>query len=65
MARQTPFFETSNRKLEQFLHAHLINFLYQYKNDDYLTVWVYDRTPRLTMVLNEYRDMMDTYNRAA
>lgn len=65
MATQNTFFETTNRKLEQFLHAHMIHFLYQYKNDDYLTVWVYDRTPRLLIVVNEFKTMMDAYRPAA
>lgn len=65
MTGRNPYFETSNRKLEQFLHAHLIPFLYQYKNEDFLTVWVYEKTPRLTLVLQEYRDLMDIYRPAA
>lgn len=59
------FFETTNRRLEQFLHAHLIPFSHWYKNEDYLTVWVYDRTPRLLVVLEEFRQLMDNYPKAA
>ena len=47
-------FSTTNRKLEQFLYFHRINFRTQRKTNDLLTEWVYDNTPRLQEVVAEF-----------
>lgn len=51
----TDTFKTCNFKLEQFLFAHDIRFKSWRKNDDGLTEWVYDKTPELTRVVEEFR----------
>lgn len=47
-------FSTTNRKLEQFLYLHRIDFRGQRKTNDLLTEWVYDNTPRLQEVVAEF-----------
>lgn len=50
-------FVTANAKLEQFLYYHKVNFKRFRKNEDMLTEWVYDRTPRLEEVVAEFRQI--------
>lgn len=57
-------FETSNRKLEQFLFAHFIRHESWYKSDDEMTVWVYQDTPELRAVVAEYKELVSK-NRSA
>lgn len=54
-------FSTDERRLEQFLYAHLIRFDSQRKDARGYTVWEYIITPRLLRVVQEYRDMMTEY----
>lgn len=54
-------FTTDERRLEQFLFAHLIRFDRQRKDERGYTVWEYAVTPRLLRVVQEYRDMMAEY----
>lgn len=51
-------FETSSRKLEQFLFVHDIKHIGFYKNEDGMTVWRYPNTPEVTAVVREYRDIL-------
>lgn len=49
-------FETSNRKLEQFLFAHDIRHSSWYKRQsDGMTVWVYPDTAEVAHIVAEYR----------
>ena len=48
-------FVTANQKLEQFLWMHRIRFKAQRKNLDMLNEWIYDRTPQLEVVVEEFR----------
>ena len=48
-------FITANPRLEQFLYMHRIGFRCFRKNTDMLTEWVYDSTPRLLEVVEEFR----------
>ena len=48
-------FITANPRLEQFLYMHRIGFRCFRKNADMLTEWVYDSTPRLLEVVEEFR----------
>lgn len=48
-------FVTANQKLEQFLWMHRIRFKAQRKNMDMLNEWIYDRTPQLEVVVEEFR----------
>lgn len=57
-------FETSNRKLEQFLFAHFIRYKSWYKSDDNMTVWVYDDTPEVKKVVAEYRALVAAHRQA-
>ena len=50
-------FETTNRKLEQFLFVHDIHFEHHYKNDDMMTTWVYRKTSELIRVVREFREI--------
>ena len=50
-------FITDDRRLEQFLFAHVIPFERQIKNERGLTAWVYTETPRLVQVVEEYRTL--------
>ena len=48
-------FETTNRKLENFLYMHDIEHTRCYRRpEDDMTVWVYYRTPELSAVVEEY-----------
>ena len=46
---------TRSRKLEQFFHMHGIDFLRYEKDDENMTVWVYERTPETERILDEFR----------
>ena len=48
-------FETSSRKLEQFLYVHDIHHQSFYKDLDNMTVWVYPDSEELRDVVDEYR----------
>lgn len=48
-------FVTANEKLEQFLWMHRIRFKRQRKNINFLNEWVYDRTPQLEDVVEEFQ----------
>lgn len=51
-------YETTNRKLENFLFIHDIFHLSYYKSPiDGLTVWVYADTPELRRVVAEYMEI--------
>lgn len=51
-------FETSDRKMEQFLYAHRILFDRQHKDERGYTTWEYTVTSRLLRVIQEYEDLM-------
>lgn len=48
-------FETSSRKLEQFLFVHDIFHSGFHKNEDNMTVWEYPNTPEVMDVVEEFR----------
>lgn len=48
-------FETSSRKLEQFLFVHDIFHVGFHKNEDNMTVWEYPKTPEVMGVVEEFR----------
>lgn len=50
-------FQTTNRKLENFLYLHKIHHVGQMKNEDGMNVWLYSVTPRFTEVLNEFKSI--------
>ena len=51
-------FETSNRKLEQFLFVHDIRHSSWYKREsDNMTVWVYPDTAEVQNIVAEYREI--------
>ena len=49
------YFETTDRRLEQFLFVHHIHFSHQRKDDYSRNVWVYPFSPHLRRVVREYR----------
>ena len=48
-------FETTDRRLEQFLFVHHIHFSHQRKDDCRRNVWAYPISPHLRRVVREYR----------
>ena len=48
-------FETTSRKLEQFLYVHDIFHQGWHKDIDGMTVWEYQETDELKRVVEEYR----------
>lgn len=59
---QPATFETSSRTLEEFLHVHGIRWSSSYRNAGNLTVWVFDRSPYLDLIVAEYREIMSRKN---
>lgn len=51
-------FETTSRKLEQFLFMHDIRYISWRKDDDGMTVWCYTITPETMRVVEEYREII-------
>lgn len=51
-------FETSSRKLEQFLFAHCIQHIGYHKDEDGMTVWEYPKTAEVSRVVTEFREIM-------
>ena len=51
-------FETTSRKLEQFLFVHDIQHESFYKNEDNMTVWVYPNSEEVQEVVAEYRKIV-------
>lgn len=49
------YFETTDRRLEQFLFVHRIRFSHQRKDDCRRNVWAYPISPHLRRVVREYR----------
>ena len=49
------FFRTNQRRLEQFLWAHGIDWVNQTKDEDGMTVWVYLETDEVRRVVDEFR----------
>lgn len=56
-------FETTDRRLEQFLFVHYIPFEAQYKNESGLTVWRYTPSPRLFCKVQEYQRLKARYEK--
>ena len=48
-------FETTNRRLEGYLYMNEIRYEAMHKNEDGMTVWVYERTPWFEEVFALYR----------
>ena len=46
---------TRSRKLEQFFFLHGIDFTTSLKDEENMTVWVYERTPETERILEEFR----------
>lgn len=59
MNQAQELFYVTNRKLEQFLYAHRIDFLGQKKTASGRTCWIYIRTPRFNDVLAEYEKLYE------
>ena len=55
MTNNIPTFTTMNRKLEQKLYQNGIRFMKQHQNEDGMTVWTYQMTPRAMEILTEFR----------
>ena len=51
-------FETSSRKLEQFLYLHDIRHMGYHKDDDGMTVWEYPYNAEVKHVVTEFREIM-------
>ena len=54
-------FNTSDRRLEQFLYAHFIPFEHQSKDLLGYTIWSYLDTPRLRQIIDEYIALIAEY----
>ena len=50
-------FETTNRKLENFLYVHRISFIKQRKTEDGLNCWEYVVTDEFKRVIEEYKEL--------
>lgn len=46
---------TRNRKLEQFLYLHGIDYVRCLKDEDGMTVWEYERTQEILYIVNEFK----------
>lgn len=55
-------FETSSRKLEQFLYAHNIKHMSWHKDADNMTVWSYPNTKEVQAVVSEFRQIVARRN---
>lgn len=55
----TAIFETTNRKLEQFLYAHEIFHIGSRTNEDTYTVWQYEDTPELHEIIREFKAVQE------
>lgn len=55
MTNSSVTFTTRNRKLEQFLYLHGIDYVSWDKDDDGMTVWTYKRTPEVEHIAEEFR----------
>lgn len=55
MTNNVNTFETTSRKLEQFLFMHDIFHTSWHKDADNMTVWVYPNTPEVREVVGEFR----------
>lgn len=62
---QPQLFQTTSRKLEEFLYLHDIRFVDTYLNEDALHVWVYKLTPYVQHVIDEYRQIIARRNARA
>lgn len=51
-------YQTTNRKLEQFLFYHDIFFVETYRAEDGMTVWVYDDNDYLQHVICEWKEVI-------
>jgi hypothetical protein len=63
--RNMDIFETKNRRLEQFIYVHKISHIRQYRDIENLNVWVYEDTPELRAVIEEYNQIIDRLRRNA
>lgn len=55
MSNTGKIFETTNRKLEQFLYMHEILHIGSRTNEDTYTVWQYEDTPELHATIQEFK----------
>lgn len=55
------YFETTNRRLEQFFFVHCIEHLSWYKNQEGLTVWVYPATEEVFRVAAEFDEVQEKW----
>lgn len=53
----TATFETTNRKLENFLYMHDVLFTSYRKGEDGMTVWTYTKNDELMRIVNEYKEI--------
>lgn len=52
-------YETTSRRLEQYLFMNDITYIGIRKNDDGMTVWQYERTPWFERVIALYRALLE------
>ena len=64
MEKTAATFETTNRRLEQFLFAHFIRYSTWYKGADGMTVWVYPSTAEVMRVVAEFRALVEARRNA-
>lgn len=55
----TPLFETTNRRLEGFLHVHDIHWAKTYTADDGMTTWCYVQDEEFLRTLCEFRQIAE------
>lgn len=58
-------FETTSRKLEQFLYIHDIKHISWRKDADNMTVWAYPDTKEVRAVVSEWRQIVARRNAQA
>lgn len=51
-------YKVTSRKLEEFLHVHLIRWVSQDKDDFGETCWLYEDTDELRRVVHEYKTIV-------
>jgi len=59
MSNTGKIFETTNRKLEQFLYMHEILHIGSRTNEDTYTVWQYEDTPELHEIIREFKTVQE------
>lgn len=53
------FYRTDNRGLEQFLYAHMIDFINLKRNDEDRCVWTYAVSNELKEIVEEFNEIVE------